>query len=94
MESEKPDFTTNNNVMKKDVPTPAKERKSSNGGLIALTVFSLLIGAAGLAIGIIALLGGLKGNAPVSTASADGYYQGNSVEFEETSVILISRAVS
>ncbi len=94
MESEKPDFTTNNNVMKKDVPTPAKERKSSNGGLIALTVFSLLIGAAGLAIGIIALLGGLKGNAPVSTASADGYYQGNSVEFEETSVANIVSKVT
>ena len=94
MESEKPDFTTNNNVMKKDVPTPAKERKSSNGGLIALTVFSLLIGAAGLAIGIIALLGGLKGNAPVSTASADGYYQGNSVEFEETSVANIASKVT
>lgn len=94
MEKETPEFVTNNNVMKKDTPAPAKERKSTSGGLIALVAFSLLIGAAGLAIGIIALLGGMKNNTPVSTVSAEGYYQGNSVEFEETSVANIASKVT
>lgn len=95
MENEKPSYTTNNSVMKKDQPAPAKERKSSgNGGLIALAAFSLLIGIAGLAVGIIALIGGFKGNAQTSTVSAEGYYQGNSVEFEETSIANIANKVT
>lgn len=81
--------------MKKDQPAPAKARKSSgNGGLIALAAFSLLIGIAGLAVGIIALIGGFKGNAQTSTVSAEGYYQGNSVEFEETSIANIANKVT
>lgn len=94
MESEKPEYVTKNNVMKKDEPTPAKERKATSGGLIALVAFSLLIGAAGLAVGIIALLGGLKNNTPTTTVSAEGYYQGNMVEFEETSVANIANKVT
>ena len=95
MENEKPSYTTNNSVMKKDQPAPAKARKSSgNGGLIALAAFSLLIGIAGLAVGIIALIGGFKGNAQTSTVSAEGYYQGNSVEFEETSIANIANKVT
>ncbi len=61
-----------------------KARKG-NGGLIAIVVISLLIGAGGLATGIIALLNNNKSQ-PVATVSADGYYQGNSIEFEETSI--------
>ena len=61
-----------------------KARKG-NGGLIAIVVISLLIGAGGLATGIIALLNSNKSQ-PVATVSADGYYQGNSIEFEETSI--------
>lgn len=94
MQNEKPEYVTKNNVMKKDTPAPAKERKSGNGGLYALVAFSLLIGVAGLAVGIIALLGGFKDNTPVATASAEGYYQGNSVEFEETSVANIANKVT
>lgn len=95
MENEKPSYTTNNSVMKKDQPAPAKAHKSSgNGGLIALAAFSLLIGIAGLAVGIIALIGGFKGNAQTSTVSAEGYYQGNSVEFEETSIANIANKVT
>ena len=94
MENEKPEYVTKNNVMKKDTPAPAKERKSGNGGLYVLVAFSLLIGVAGLAVGIIALLGGFKDNTPVATASAEGYYQGNSVEFEETSVANIANKVT
>lgn len=61
-----------------------KARKG-NSGLIAIVVISLLIGAGGLATGIIALLNNNKSQ-PVATVSADGYYQGNSIEFEETSI--------
>jgi serine protease Do len=96
VEKETPDYVTKNNVMKKDspAPAPAKERKATSGGMIALVAFSLLIGAAGLAVGIIALLGGIKNNTPTSTVSAEGYYQGNMVEFEETSVAAIANKVT
>lgn len=82
-------------VMKKDAPkTDNRPRRSRNGGIIALAVFSLLVGAAGLTFGIIALF---KDNAPTVTetvTSIDGYYAGNSVEFEETSVANIVSKVT
>jgi serine protease Do len=82
-------------VLKKDEPTPAANRptRSRNGGVIALAVVSLLIGAAGLTFGIIAFLKDGQGK-PVETVSADGYYTGNSVEFEETSVANIVSKVT
>ncbi len=75
-------------VMKKDVPNAANNRpaRSRNGGVIALAVVSLLVGAAGLTFGIIAFL---KMNQPAkaeTVTSVDGYYSGNTIEFEETSI--------
>ena len=87
--------STSGAVLKKDEPTPAANRptRSRNGGVIALAVVSLLIGAAGLTFGIIAFLKDGQGK-PVETVSADGYYTGNSVEFEETSVANIVSKVT
>ena len=101
MEQEKqPDWRNygNKNVLKKDEPGPdrsaERERRSHNAGLIVLVVISLLIGAAGATLGVIALLVNNKPQTTVSTVSAEGYYQGNSVEFEETSVANIVSKVT
>lgn len=87
--------STSGAVLKKDESnTPAKRpARSRNGGVIALAIVSLLIGAAGLTFGIISFLKDTQGK-PVDTVSADGYYTGNSVEFEETSVANIASKVT
>ena len=88
----------NKNVLKKDVPgadhSADRERRSRNAGVIVLCVFSLLIGAAGLTLGIITLFNNKGNNTTTATASIDGYYQGNSVEFEETSIANIVSKVT
>ena len=81
-------------IMKKDEPAKATTPRSRNGGLIALCFISLLIGAAGITLGVIALLKGGNNTNTVTTASAEGYYQGNSVEFEETSIANIVSKVT
>ncbi len=89
------DYSAKNIKMEKDKPTKADIRptRSGNGPLIVLVVISLLIGAAGITLGVLALL---KGNPTktVATASVDGYYTGNMVEFEETSVANIVSKVT
>lgn len=73
-------------ALTKDTTVKRNEKSSHNGGIIALVVFSLLVGAAGLTFGIISFF---KDNKPTETAnvtSVDGYYSGNSIEFEETSI--------
>ena len=79
--SVKKEATANTSPANNNTP----KSRNKNGGVIALVVISLLIGAGGLATGVVALLSNSKSQ-PVATVSADGYYQGNSVEFEETSV--------
>lgn len=83
-------------TMKKDTNVVAAERttRGRNGGIIALAVVSLLIGAAGLAFGIIAFFGNNQSSNSTETVSADGYYSGNSVEFEETSIASIVSKVT
>lgn len=99
MENEKQDQKdwreyTNNSVMKKDEPkAEARPRRNRNGGLIALVVISLLVGAGGLAVGIISLLNSNKDNVS-QTASVEGYYTGNSVEFKESSIANIVSKVT
>ena len=83
-------------TMKKDTNVVAAERttRGRNGGIIALAVVSLLIGAAGLAFGIIAFFGNNQSSNSTETVSADGYYSGNSVEFEDTSIASIVSKVT
>lgn len=88
--------STTGAVLKKDEPAQSNNNhapRSRNGGIIALAVVSLLIGAAGLTFGIISFFKDGQGK-PVETVSADGYYTGNSVEFEETSVANIVSKVT
>lgn len=89
----------NKNGLKKDVPgadhSADRERRTRNAGVVVLCLISLLIGAAGLTIGIITMLNSNNGGTTtVTTASAEGYYQGNSVEFEETSIANIVSKVT
>lgn len=82
----------------KPVEQPEKKkeerpRRSRNGGLIALVIFSLFIGSAGLAVGIVTLI--TTKNQPVATSSSAGYYTGgNAIEFKEDSVAGIAQKVS
>ena len=83
------DYASNSGTtMKKDTDVVAAKRttRGRNGGIIALAVVSLLIGAAGLAFGIIAFFSNNQSSNSTETVSVDGYYSGNSVEFEETSI--------
>lgn len=73
--------------------TKSQVARSRNGGLIALVIISMFIGAAGLAFGLIAILKPGQSSS-TSTVSADGYYTGNTVEFEETSVANIVSKVT
>ena len=73
--------------------TKSQVARSRNGGLIALVIISMFIGAAGLAFGLIAILKPGQSSS-TGTVSADGYYTGNTVEFEETSVANIVSKVT
>jgi S1-C subfamily serine protease len=83
-------------VMKKVTPAPKKTddrpKRSRNGGLITLVILSFMVGGAGLTVGIMSLL---KSNSPkTETVSVDGYYNGNTVEFESTSIANIVSKVT
>ena len=69
----------------------APKQRSSNGALIAITIFALMVGGAGLTLGIISLF---RKPETVTTVSAEGYYTGNSAEFEETSIAAIVSKVT
>ena len=95
MENESKNNNLHNSVMNANVTmqkdgqgnnNAKRATRSRNGGIIAVVAFSLLIGAAGLAIGIISLIKGAQPAASTTTASTEGYYTGNSVEFKETSI--------
>ncbi len=74
-------------------PKEERQRRSRNGGLIALVIISLLIGSAGLAIGIVTLL--MPKNQTATTTSSAGYYTGgNTIEFKEDSIAGIAQKVT
>ncbi|MCQ2570792.1 MAG: trypsin-like peptidase domain-containing protein [Candidatus Saccharibacteria bacterium] len=95
----KPDWhnyaTKTGATLTKDGSTNNQRKKSNgNGGIIALAIFSLLVGAAGLTFGIISIFNANKPTETVATVSADGYYSGNSTEFKETSIANIVSKVT
>ncbi len=65
---------------------PKDSSKKGHGGLIGGIVFAVLLGSAGLVFGLLAFLNSLNTEPPTQIVSIDGYYNGNSVEFEETSI--------
>ena len=87
---------TNNVLAQSKAETKPKEerqRRSRNGGLIALVIISLFIGGAGLALGIVSLLS--PKNQTTATTSSAGYYTGgNAIEFKEDSIAGIAQKVT
>ncbi len=70
------------------VPPKPKAKKSGNGAAsaaVVISIFALLIAVGGVGFGIWAYM---NRNTPrvVQGGSSDGYYNGNTVEFEETSI--------
>lgn len=72
----------------------APRRRSGSGTAIGIAIFGLLIGVAGCIIGAVALIKSLQEPTVVSTTSSEGYYTGNSAEFESTSIASIASKVT
>ena len=69
--------------------------RTRNGAAIGLAIFALLIAMVGCGLGGFAFYKTITAPAVVTTAaSVDGYYNGNSVEFEETSIASIVSKVT
>lgn len=66
-------------------PKP-KTGEKGHGGLIVGMVFAILLGGTGLVLGALAFVNTLIASQQPDVVSVDGYYAGNSVEFEETSI--------
>ena len=71
-----------------------KGQSKGHGGLIGGIVFAVLLGCAGLVLGLFAFLNSLHKEPTQQIVSIDGYYNGNSIEFEETSVASIVSKVT
>ena len=75
--------------------TSNRERRRGSGTAIGLAVFAALLGCAGLVFGILAFVYVLNNKTePTTIVSAEGYYTGNSTEFEETSIAGIAAKVT
>ena len=72
----------------------APRHRDSSATAIGVAIFGILIGIAGCCIGVFALIKSMQQPQVVSTTSADGYYTGNSVEFESTSIASIVSKVT
>ena len=86
------------NYKPKNNPTPDNHppRKRSGGGVaaaIVIGILALLVAGGAFAVSILNMINA-KNAQPVATVSADGYYTGNSVEFEETSIANIVSKVT
>ena len=81
-------------------PKPEKKeneerpRRNRNGGLIALVIVPLLVGSAGLALGIVMMITSKNQPVAASTSSAGYYTGGNATEFKEDSVAGIAQKVT
>ena len=84
------------NVKNQTAKQPKSARNGSpNGGTVVLAAFALILGGLGLILGAMAYFGNNnQANQPTSTVSEDGYYTGNSVEFESTSIAAIVQKVT
>ncbi len=77
-------------------PTPTQKRsRANNHTAIGIAIFSALLGCAGIVFGVIAFVYALNNsNKPTTVVSAEGYYTGNSAQFEETSIAGIASKVT
>lgn len=99
-EANKDNDWRNNALVVKAQTTPntpnAPRERGGSAGAIGLACFSLLVGCFGiiLAIAAISKTSNLTQNGSNNTTSANGYYNGNSVEFEQTSIAAIVEKVT
>lgn len=85
------EYNVKNQPKQGNSPKPAS---GGNSGAIILALFAMLIGAVGLVLGGLAYAKSLGQGQPVVVSDAGGYYTGNSVEFESTSVAAIVEKVT
>ena len=76
-------------------PNPPRQRGGS-GGAVAIAVISILIAGISLLVAFAAVTktANIEQTPTATTASTDGYYGGNAVEFEETSIANIASKVT
>ena len=76
-------------------PNPPRQR-GGNGGAVAIAVISILIAGISLLVAFAAVTktANIEQTPTATTASTDGYYGGNAVEFEETSIANIASKVT
>ncbi len=74
---------------KNNADAPVADRpprsRGSNAGVIVGVIIAIMLAGGALAISIVNMMNSQESQ-PVATVSADGYYTGNSIEFEETSI--------
>ncbi len=72
---------------------PPRSRGGSNAGVIVGVIIAILLAGGALAVSLINMLSPQQ-TQPTSTVSPEGYYAGNSIEFEETSIANIVSKVT
>lgn len=102
---DRPEVGNNGNLIMPEPVTPgAKKQKEIGGtgkglGVVALVVscVALLLGVGGAMVGVVALTEAMTiaENASVGTGNSNGnYYDGNTVEFEETTIAAVASKVT
>lgn len=76
------------------VGAPAKQSNGASAAAIVIAIFSLLVAFGGLGIAAWALTKGNTTKTGTTATTSGGYYNGNSVEFEETSIANIVSKVT
>ena len=76
------------------VGAPAKQSNGASAAAIVIAIFSLLVAFGGLGIAAWALTKGNTTKNGTTATTSGGYYNGNSVEFEETSIANIVSKVT
>lgn len=85
-------YKPKNNVDTLVVDRPPRSR-GSNAGVIVGVILAIMLAGGALAISIVNMMNS-QSSQPTATVSADGYYTGNSIEFEETSIANIVSKVT
>ena len=73
---------------------PPRKRSGAAAAAVVLGIFAILLAGSALAVSIVNMINAKNNPQPVATVSPEGYYTGNSVEFEETSIANIVSKVT
>ena len=77
-----------------DNPRPKREKKSTNALAITVAVVSFIFSIGSGLVTVMAYRELQETKKATTTVSADGYYQGNTVQFESTSIAAIAEKVT